>query len=177
MSIRDEIANRVDEGRLFVLTPSLNGMRTVRHMFVSPELMAVVDPGSWGHDAKTDRFARLRADLDYFVENGRIAISEDPYKKPKSTYLARTDPIRDEVWDIRSRDPKPGIRVLGSFSEQNTFIALAWAYREQLNGPGSKEWRDFIQTAKARWRGLFGTYQPHTGSQVSDYVSEKFQIV
>jgi len=146
-------------------------------MFVTPEIMEVVNPQNWTDDEEGIRFSRLRADIDHFTQGGRITICEGPYNKPKSTYLARTDPITDEVWDIRSRDPRPGIRVLGSFSECNTFVALVWSFREPLQGPGSREWRDFILRCKARWNQLFGTYQPLSGASVSDYVSTNYTLV
>ncbi len=117
------------------------------------------------------RAGRLRADLEMFVEGRLISVAEDPYKKPKSAYMARIDPPEDEVWDIRSRDPRPGIRVLGLFSEKDTFVALTYELREALGGPGSKEWRDARERCKTRWRGLFNPYLPLSRSDANEYVS------
>jgi hypothetical protein len=175
MSLRDEIGHRLREGRLFKLLPMLDGDRVERTMLVSEEVHAAVN-GPWD-SADADRMARLRADLDNFTEGAAISISQEPFRKPKTTYLARTHPPEDEVWDIRSRDPKPGIRVLGRFAEKDVFIALVWNHREALGGPGSKEWRDFIERCKAEWRRLFPTYPPHSGRRIDDYVSEDFYVV
>lgn len=175
MSIRDQINFRCEEKRLFHLPHTLPGQPVERTMFVSQEVYDAAC-GPWA-PSEANRLGRLRADLDMFTEGKIISVAEDPYKKPKSTYMARVDPPRDEVWDIRSRDPKPGVRVLGCFCETDTFIALVWDYRALLNGPGSREWRDLIVKCKAEWRKLFHPYQPHSGSKISDYVSKNFLAV
>src|SRR5699024_4113055 len=112
--------------------------------------------------------ARLRADLDFFTEGGELAIAEAPFGKSRTSYLARVAPVEDELWDIRSRDPRPGIRVLGAFAERDVFIALVWDHRSTLGGAESREWRDFILRGKTAWRTLFETYKPHSGESISD---------
>ena len=55
--------------------------------------------------------------------------------RSKSTaYLKRLKRVAEEVWEIRSCDPEPGVRVLGRFGEKNTFIGLAWDFHEHLKG-------------------------------------------
>ena len=127
--------------------------------------------GPWSDDKAARRGGRLRADLEMFVDGSVVSIADDPYKKPKAAYMARVDPPRDEVFDIRSRDPKPGVRVLGCFADKDIFVALAWDFRENLGGPASREWRDFIERSKAEWRKLFNPYPPHKGATLHDYAS------
>ncbi len=170
MSIRDVISARVQEGRLFHLPPLIASQQTVRNLFVGTELHSVVSP-PWSQSTEGFRLSQLRANLDAYTEGQTISMADDPFTKPKSTFMARTAPVVHEVWDIRSRDPKPGIRVLGCFAETDTFVALVWDYREALGGPNSKEWRDLIERCKAEWRNLFITYPPHQGSNINDYVS------
>lgn len=119
----------------------------------------------------------LRGQFDHFIGGGLISVAENPYSKWDKAFIARVDPVKDEIWDIRVIDPKPAIRVLGAFAETDVFIALEWEYRTKLGGPESREWRSFVGRAKAKWRSLFGTYKPHTGANVSDYVSENFYAV
>lgn len=123
------------------------------------------------------RSGRLLQDLELFLVGGMITVSEEPYKHPRPTYMARTDPVADEIWDIRSRDPKPGIRVLGGFAEKDHCIALTLDFRDNLGGPESKEWRDFIVRSTAKWRQLFPTYPKFQGANVSEYLSEPFEII
>jgi hypothetical protein len=98
---------------------------------------------------------------------------DDPYKKDKTAYLARLSPRADEVWEIRSRDPTPAIRVFGRFAICDTFIAFNWGYRKDLGGLGSKEFRFEINRAKSEWKKIFPTYQPVSGADIHDYVSEE----
>lgn len=171
MSIRREIGNRCGEGRLFHLPPFLPGAPVVRMMFVSAEIHAVV-VGAHSLDTEEGRrFGQLRGDLDRFTEGALISVADHPYRKDKKAYIARLDPPRDEAWDIRSVDPKPAIRVFGHFAMVDTFIALTWAWRRDLGGPGSKEWRDEIERCKAAWRQLFHPYPPYSGGSLHDYVS------
>ncbi|MBX7200815.1 MAG: hypothetical protein K1X51_15700 [Rhodospirillaceae bacterium] len=138
--------------------------------------MEVVEP-IWPDFDEGRRFAQLRAALDQFTSNGLISISEEPYQKSKTTFLARVDPIADEVWDIRVQDPKPGIRCLGCFSAMDEFVALTWNFRENLDGPRGPKWAAEINRCKASWRSLFPSYAPHNGSNLNAYVSDKFYAV
>ena len=175
MSIHEEINNRVSEGRLFLLEPSLPGISVERPMFVSAELQKLLF-GPWKSHEQERRWNRLRADLDTFVEGRRISVALRPYKA-RTAYMAQLDSINDEVWEIRSRDPKPGIRVFGRFAETDLFVALTWWWRSDLKGPKSKQWRSAREGCKAEWRKLFPTYPAQSGTQISDYISTKTYLV
>src|ERR1700730_10643348 len=139
MSIRDEIKARCSEGRLFFLSPLIPSTQVVREMFISEEIIGVFEaPATSTQDGQ--RFASLRAYLDTFVAGIRISVADDPYKKPKWTFMARLDPRTDEVFDIRVRYPKKGIRVFGRFAYKDCFVALNWDFREELDD--DKKWRD-----------------------------------
>jgi len=170
MSIRDEIVNRCDEGRLVGLEQALPGSPAVRTMFVSLDIHNLVI-GPWNDKKIEYRSGLLRADLDMFISGMVISVGQHPYKKKNSAYMSPLDPPADEVWEIRSRDPKPGIRVFGHFSEKDIFVALTWGFRELLGGPKSREWRNAREECKAEWRKLFHPYKPHTGSTPDDYTS------
>ena len=145
-------------------------------MLLSVEVKEAID-GPWVRAAKERRFGQLRGDLDAFVEGRRISVAMNPYDKDKKAYIARVDPVSLDIWDIRSIDPSPSIRVLGAFVEQDLFAALIWSYRTDLDGPGGPLWKAFIQRAQHEWKKLFLAYVPHTGSEISDYVSKNFFAV
>ena len=176
MSIRDEIRLRVAEGKLRYLPHSLPSVQRTRTLFVSEEVSRAVLP-PWDASPEGLRFSQLRAQLDTFTAGGLISMAQDPFTKPKATYMARLDPPADEVWDIRSIDPRPAIRVLGCFAETDLFVALTWDYRKNLGGPNSKEWRDFRERCKAMWRNLFPSYQSFSGATVQDYISRNVHVV
>jgi hypothetical protein len=174
MSIQDEIRSVVEQGKLVQLLPIIRSDKVKRHMFVSHDIYEKLQPEIDGESKFDPRFAHLRADLEKFILGGEITVAHDPFKKPKRTFLARVKPVEDEIWDIRSIDPNPAIRVLGSFSEQDVFIALDLEFRSELGGPNDKAWRDFIVRVGAHWRRLFGTYRPLSGDKTSDYISENY---
>jgi len=178
MSIRDFITlwTRGAQPGLWWHDPAFPGAESKRFMLLTAEIREAI-AGPWESVAEERKLSELRGHLDAFVEGRRISVAPDPYRKEKTAYIARVDPVEKEIWDIRKTDPNPGIRVLGSFAETNVFVSLAWEYRSQLDGPGGPLWEAFIQRAEHAWKRLFQTLKPHSGADVSDYISEKFFLV
>lgn len=177
MSIRDEIKARVKEGRLHCLPLTVKSDNAARHIFVTPEIYSALHEFEGLTPKEIRRIARWRADLDAFSNGSQITMSFEPYTKPNSTYMARTCPVSDAIWDIRSRDPKPGLRVLGGFSEIDVFICLDWEYRDSLGGPNSREWKNFILRSKTLWKQLFHDYKRVSGDDARNYLSDKYTVV
>lgn len=134
-------------------------------MLVSPAIHGLV-LGPWKDADEEIRWSRLRADLDSFVEGRLIVVGRNGYMK-------LLDPRREEVWEIRSRSPKPSLRLFGRFAARDVFVALTWSARAPLAGKGSLPWRDAIRACKAEWRKLFPTYQPLSGSDIHDYIADE----
>lgn len=107
------------------------------------------------------RFGALRADLEQFVTS--------VYLYPK--YLFWLSPKRDVVWEIRSVEDVPSLRVLGRFADHDVFIALTIEERSELEGWNSQSWRRAIRTCVQRWATLFFGYQPRLGNTANDFFS------
>ena len=145
-----------------------------RSLYASPDVYRLV-AGPWSDTEEEYRCGKLWADFDRFVEGRIVPLALDsPYSKPKDTYLSRMDPAGDEVWEIRSRAPKPAIRVFGRFAYRDCFVTLTWRLRRELGGPGSQEFRKEIRNCLAAWRRLFPSYDALRGNTCSEYISEKF---
>lgn len=169
MSIHEEISYWLARSELVQVMPTLPSGRLVRSMFASREINRLIH-GPWSDGKEAYRCGVLWDDFDRFVEGRLITMALiSPYKKPKATYMARLDPVMDNVWEIRCRDPKPGFRIFGGFADTDVFVALSGAPREML--PLSKDWRDARERCKAEWRRLFYTYPMQTGASVHDLVS------
>lgn len=169
MSIYVEIGSRVNEQRLFFLSPAIPGSLVIRKMYISSEIKNMIF-GPWDSLEWGERCGRLRQDFDHFIEGHKIDVAESPFKG-KTSYLKRLEPQREEAWEIRSRDPEPSLRIFGRFADKNVFVALSWHKRADLLGPHSREWRDAIEQCKTEWRNLFPAYQPMTGAKLHDYVT------
>lgn len=153
--------------------PAMPSGEMKRYMLVSKQLRSAM-LGPWKNAEQEKRLAQLRGDLDAFVLGQRISVANHPYEKDKTAYIARVDPVHKEIWDIRSIDPKPGIRVLGCFAEVNVFVALVWDYRANLDGPGGPLWGAFVQQAEHMWNRFSLGLSPHSGSAIGDYISDNF---
>jgi hypothetical protein len=177
MSIHDDIKYLIDQGRLFQVFPRLPGSPINRVLLANAEVNRLVI-GPWESTTEEIRAGRLWADFDRFIEGRIISVSlNSPYSKPKTAYMARLDPPRDDVIEIRSRDPKPGIRVFGRFADKDVYIALNWEYRERLGGPKEKEFDREREICKAKWNQLFPTYPSINGNQINDYFADTSNIL
>ncbi len=175
MSICDEIRVWVNEGRLFLFIPDDPGACISRPLYLVEEIRTLVE-GPWETVKDADRGGALRADLEHFTSGGMVSIAKTPYRA-KTALLARLDPPGDEVWEIRSRSPRPGLRVFGRFAKTDIFVALEVKSRDALGGPKDRSWRDEIVRSKAHWIRLFPSYPAHSGSTVHDYISNNLILV
>lgn len=139
-------------------------------MFISPDIYSLV-LGPWKNIRCATRCNRLRADLDAFISGQKIGVAPRPYQT-RGSLLAQLGPERDEVWEIRSCDPKPGIRVFGRFFEVDHFVALTWYEKDD-----DLDYSFAIRECRAKWRKLFHPYEPLSGSSPNDYLSGNFFLV
>lgn len=189
MSIRDVINDWCDRRELFLLTPLLDSDPIGRTLFVTRDIYEAITGLGEGVD---ERMGRLRAHLEVFVRGDVITVAMDPYRA-RNAYMARLQPRRDEVWEIRDRS-SPSIRVFGSFMELDTFIALTWQWRSILGaplgrtrdtvqkiatgikGPWPRLWQIEQRACKAEWRRKFPAHNPHSGSTPDDYITNWLPI-
>jgi hypothetical protein len=161
MSIRPIIRTREREGTIEQLPHTPRVIYLVRHVF--DELM-----GPWPSATRATHMGMLRADLDHFLEGGRIIVG---HRRSRHAYMKRPDPGRDEVWEIRSRDPSPELRLFGRFAEMDLFVGTACVDREYLGDEDSREWRNEIVRCITDWRNLFHPYPPIRKRPLHEYIS------
>ncbi len=168
MSITDDIKARILElkdEKLFYLPPEISGLVRTREIFVSVEVEANVHP-PWQENWDGYRLSQFRGTLDAFTTNQRVSIALKPFDKPGSAFIAATHPVTYDVWDIRSIDPKPGIRCLGCFGGKDFFIALTWNYRENMDDFDAE-----VERCRSVWKLLFDPIPPFRGRDPDEYVS------
>jgi hypothetical protein len=177
MSIREQINARIAEGRLFPLKPLNEKDNKRRTVLMSLEISELVmDPwppaGPMGA-----RCARLRADLESLITAENVTVFWKPHKG-RTEQIGRLCPVSDEVWDLRSQDPSPGLRVFFRFAEKDVFVALTCAPRSvpvpwlpRLPLLDEREWRRAIVTCRSQWRILFPAHEPISGSSPDAYLT------
>jgi hypothetical protein len=141
-----------------------------RTLFVSNEVNDFLR-GPWDDDASERRAGRLQSDLEHFVSGGVVAVCLQP-RQAKAASMGRLHPLNSGIWDIRSRDPAPGLRLLGGFTEPDVFVALVWDFRSNLKTDA--DWKALQQRCRSEWRSLFAEETPVFGEEVDDYISENF---
>jgi hypothetical protein len=160
MSIDDEIIDRCNRGMLFPLLPEAQGATVRRAMLIGEELYGLLNSPQ-GDEEWEERIGTLRADLEHFVTSESI----------HSRYLFLLSPARDSVWEIRSVQNAPSIRVLGLFPAFDVFVATNFAKRAELGGWESLAWKHVKRLARAVWRQVFPAYDPVNTSDVHEVVS------
>lgn len=181
MSIHAEINAHIAAGELYQVRP-MAGDPTERTMIITKDIMQLLE-GPWGTDSLERRANRLRADLESFVKGDPISVSMTPYEH-KSAYLGLLDKPEHEVWDIRSRDPNPGLRVLGRFAETDVFVGLVWrprsvnwGERNALGNGKSLEWEFAKLECEQEWDRLFPHHSAIHGADLGDYISTEAFLV
>lgn len=100
--------------------------------------------------SEIERFAALEATLSDFVTSRTL----DP------NYIFLLTPTSDCVWEIRSVQPDPSIRVFGCFAEKDSFVATNYELRKDLKEFESPLWQWSRKKARACWRKIFAPYEP-----------------
>ena len=157
-------------GTDLILLPSrFTGYETVRSLYVTPEILEVVEP-PYPDGLLGDRYAEFRNFLDAFSEGGEFSVCENPYEKPPETMLARVDPVQAEFWSMRILDPgkNAGIRCLGAFEKHDQFIALIWDLREDV-----ANFNDEVAAVQKEWFARFGS-APLSGVKLDAYLSNYY---
>lgn len=152
------VQDMITAGQLVRLHPVSRRASQRRALLITPHVDAVLNQEG-SEDMTDERLARLRADLEAFVTERDV----------HPEYLYWLTPKRAGVWEVRSVDPQPSLRVLGRFISQDAFVAFLVERRDQLGGWNSPEWRRAIRTCIQRWHSIFGPYAPLIGEQPNDF--------
>ncbi len=177
MSIRNLWIQRVRDGELIKLDFSIPGPQERRTVLLSPEINALIS-GPWRDSAMQDRCFRLRAELENILGGARLTCCDVPREANDKHQIGRLDPIEDNIFDIRSVQPPPALRIVFHFAEKDVLILHACSPRSvdvpwlsRLPLVSEKLWRKAISDSKAQWSVLFPKHDPHSGESFHDYLS------
>lgn len=171
MLLKEEVNSLCQAGRLVLLRPAIPGLRQRRTIYLAKTLHTTLNQGPWLNSKDEMRWYELRYWFDRFTDGARLYLRQRPRAKKSTADMAQLEPWTDEIWEIRSIDPKPSIRVFGSFIAKDVFVGLTWEFRKNLNGYGGPKWLHAIQTYKTEWQNFFDC-NPISGEYPHDYLSE-----
>lgn len=178
MSIKAAIKRHVRAGRLFPLDMNVESDPWARGIFFTGEVKALLD-GPWTAPECGARVLQLQADLESFVRGQSIVMCPEPFEADDA-FLGRLHPPAERVWDIRSRNPSPGLRVFGLFAAPDVFIAFDWGPRSRdwngrqaLGNRYGLLWEVAIRNCRGQWAELFPGHEAVEGVEVHEFVTQK----
>jgi hypothetical protein len=177
MSIRQAIQGHVTSGLLVHVPTMIPGTSAARHVFLTADLHRQIMESLTGSGIQDGRLGKLLADLEYFTAGGIIAVGNDPFDKDQTAYMARTYPPQDGIFDIRSADPKPGLRLFGAFSEPDVFVGLTWRRRKELGDRSQRLFEQAILAAMKEWDALFPNHRPFYSENLNEHVTSNLRPV
>lgn len=162
MSISEQIEALLADGMLVDFQPVLPGLRLSRRLLLPSEMNDQLrDPDKF---PLRYELGRLQNDLERFVSGRPITFGVG---KNKACMIKVLDDWDEEVWEIRSRATRPGVRVFGRFAAPNIFVATGMTDRAETDFDIEK------RRCKSTWRKLFNTYPPLNGKKPSDYITHE----
>lgn len=167
MSIRDQIQMAVNEGWLVNAAPTLPSVPQSRVLFICRNLHDEIEANLNDRSVAT-RTAELLSTFDTYIGGRLITVGG---RNDKHAYMKRLEPDAEEIWEIRSVDPKPSIRVFGRFVLPDVFVATNKGFRTELGGFNSPQFRRSMSICKIEWRKCFHTWPPHTGGNIHEYIT------
>lgn len=161
MSIDTLISDSIADGRLFRLLPYKPSTRIARRICVSGSV--------WDYlNSDEIRAGYLHAELDSFIGGDNIVVSMLP-RNADTAFIGILEPPDDGIFDIRSRAPRPALRVLGAFARRDYFIGLVHRERKVLRA--EHDWDLAITECKREWQRCFHALLPLTGASPNAYLS------
>lgn len=178
MSIRSAIGRHLRHGRLFAFEPEFSSDQCVRSFVYGEEIKTLFD-GPWVAASCATRVASVLADIESFVRGQEVVISLVPFQADDALFglLSRAD---QRIWEFRSRKPKPGIRLFGSWADVDIFVAttwyprsLGWNGRQALGDRHGPLWETAKKQCEEKWTELFPQFEKLGGEDIHDYISER----
>jgi hypothetical protein len=178
-SFRDQYGMHIAHRRLFSLRPKLSETSGTRLVLLSPEVAKLL-LGPWPDTPMGFRCARLRAEFEGFLQGDPLVVCWRPFKGRTHHQLGRLSPVEHGVWDLRSVDPRPGLRVFFCLGARDMMVALTcsprsvevdWLSRAPLGPRDGPEWKRAIRDCRSMWSELFPGQSPLVGAKVDECFS------
>lgn len=130
-------------GTLVPVQPIVAWEGSPRALLMCAQLWEAVQEGRQAASEKERQmWARLEAAFSFFVEGGLIT----------ADFLKQLRPKKFEHWEIRSRRPRPSLRVFGRFALPDVFVATHVKHRMELGGMNSRQFEHEKLVCEDHWR-------------------------
>ena len=177
MSTRAVLERLVENNLVVHVPPQMVGTTSRRHFFLVLNISQRLEAALYGKSGYDKRLAMLLQDIDTFTAGQIVSFGNHPYAKDKSAFIARTSPEEFGIFDIRSNNPSPALRLFGAFAEVDTFVGLTIRVRKELGGKAEPKFDDAVTEAALLWNRLFPDNKPFNRLDPRELVSHNVHIV
>lgn len=158
MSITAELREKCDAGHLVLYRPFSPRIGIERNVYLLPFVSAQLDLNI--EDELLGHRAEMIALLDRFVDGEPLYDAQLDILKPHSK----------SVWALKSRRPKPGMRLLGMFAQKDVFVGSHLSDRVSLGGFNTHSWRTALSNARQGYRTVC-SFDPVKGGDRMNVIS------
>ena len=152
MLIRDAINRAKATSKLVAARPISHWAGEPRVFLMCRPLYEEICDGRSSTDEKErQRWARLEAAISHFIEGGYV----------DENLVKQLQPWKFEHWEMRSRKPRPSMRVFGRFAMPDVFVGTHLELRSNLGKMWSKEFEYHKLVCEELW-GDAGLPEPFT---------------
>lgn len=143
MLISEAIALARQNGKLVPARPVVPWAGEPRAFLMCKPLAEIISDGRASPDEKErQRWAKLEASIGHFVEGGYV----------NDDLIKQLQPPKFEHWELRSRKPRPSLRVFGRFAKPDVFVGTHVERRDALGGMWSTAFEHNKLVCEEHWR-------------------------
>jgi hypothetical protein len=168
MLIADAIKEAELTGRLFRAKPIAPWSGEPRVFLMCKPLYETIQGGRASPDERErGRWAQLEAAIGYFIEGGYTT----------DDLLKQLEPPKYEHWELKSRRPRPSLRVFGRFALPDVFVGTHLARRDELGGMWSAQFEHQKLICEEHWRdaGLPDPFSDPPSFRYESYITSNAQ--
>lgn len=152
MLIDDAIRNAKLAGKLSPAARLVPWAGEPRVFLMCEPLRAAIDEGRSSADEKERKpWAALEAAMWHFVTGGLVT----------DDLMKQLLPLKYEHWELKSRRPRPSLRVFGRFAKPDVFIGTHVRRRDGLGGMWSTQFENEKLVCEDHWNAA-GLLAPFT---------------
>lgn len=148
----EAITSAKRQGKLIPVPAIASWVGEPRLFLMCRPLAESIQQGKASSDEKErQRWAQLEAAMRYFVEGGYVT----------DDLMKQLSPPKFEHWELRSRKPRPSLRVFGRFAMPDIFVGTHVERRDKLGGMWSLAFEQNKLICEDHWRDA-GLPEPFT---------------
>lgn len=152
MLTSDAINTAKENGKLHAAKPIADWAGEPRAFLMCQPLYDAIQAGRTNLDDKERKvWAALEAAISHFIEGGRVT----------ENLIKQLLPYKFEHWELRSRKPRPSLRVFGRFALPDVFVGTHVEPRKGLGGMYSPQFEHQKLVCEDHWKEA-GLPEPFT---------------